>query len=306
MQLTEKKIGDVPPGLIEVTQKARLSKKRLVLLFVSAFLVSAGIVSVHFFETLKERFPKERSVPVEPKVAQVIEKPQLKSEGKDSNLAQREAPEIKPEIKRDEPKKEHTPKPAIQPKRAQKKPKLVLAKPSLQRPVPGDTKTQEETKPKAEQPSRKDEGQDFLLRAYFYEKEGKIKDALAEYKDYFRTTGSKDPKILNKIVALSIIDNDISSALYFAELALKEAPNDLQILLNYGVIKAKLGELDEAEKVFNRILKAEPSNKKALYNLAFLKEKKGEKEEAERLYTVLRNLGDKQAEEALLRIRSYR
>lgn len=290
MNLTNKKVEDVPPGLIEISEKGRLSKKRIFFLFLSAFLISAGILSVYFFENLRQRVEKEKPVAFEVKAPSTPEKPEL-------SLSQPQPIETPKE----EPKKEVSEKPKVTVKKPSQKAKIVPRKVETQEPM-----KQKEPKSTEDSRAEKDQGQDFLLRAHFFEKEGKMKEAIAEYKQYVRITGSQDPRILNKIAALCILDQDLNSALYFAELALRVSPKDPQILLNYGVIKAKLGEYDEAERIFRRILEIDPSNKKALYNLAFLKEKSGNKDEAERLYLLLKNLGDKEAEDAITRIRSYR
>lgn len=146
---------------------------------------------------------------------------------------------------------------------------------------------------------------DYLYRAQDLETKGNYSEAISEYKEYLKVTGKQEPKILNKIATLYLLIGNLTEASHYAEIALQQAPDNLAVLLNYGVIHAKMGNLLKAEECFRKVLSVSPENKIALYNLALLKEKKKEYKEALKLYEKLYQLGDSQAAESIERVRSY-
>ncbi|MEN2986568.1 MAG: tetratricopeptide repeat protein, partial [Thermodesulfovibrionaceae bacterium] len=148
-------------------------------------------------------------------------------------------------------------------------------------------------------------GVDYLYRAQDFEQRGFLSDAINEYKEYINYTGKADTMILNKIAALYLLMSNLKEANHYAELAVKSNQINKEVLINYGVIKAKMGELDKAEESFLKVLSIEPDNKTALFNLALLKEKKGQFKEALNLYERLYQLGDYSVAPLIEKLKSY-
>ena len=275
---------DIPPGLIRILKGEKKSKKSLFLIGASVFAVLLGFTSLFIFnnylkDTSKNPPPiNEQSLPADTKNSQ--------SEIKTESLT---AKDEKPSLAENK-----TPSKTESPKKIDTKPKENLAKISKQE--------------KIEIPITHPDldtfrAVDYLYRAQDFESKGMYKEAVIEYIEYLNITKKKDPKILNKIATLYLFLNNLSEASHYAETALNIAPQNISILINNGVIKAKLKEFTKAEDYFKKALILDPNNKNALYNLALLKEQKGEYEEAMRLYEKLLQLGDPYAMEGIERVK---
>lgn len=274
---------DIPPGLVKIVRKEKISKKSLFLIGASALLIVIGFVTVFIYKQYLN--PELKKSTEQPKIERTNS--QVKIE---ESVAFSEPPNVSslessknPETKlRAYTKAQSSKKQTIQDRKIPKPAEIPLEKFT-----PGTFK-----------------GADCLYRAYDFETRGSYTDAISEYKEYLKVTGKQEPKILNKIATLYLLVGSLTEASHYAELALQQAPYDTSVLINYGVIKAKLGDLSKAEECFRKVLSVNPENKTALYNLALLKEKKKEYEEALKLYEKLYQLGDPQAAEAIERIKA--
>ncbi|MCX7857676.1 MAG: tetratricopeptide repeat protein [Deltaproteobacteria bacterium] len=290
----DKKIKDVPPGLFDLVKRHRRSKMTLIIFVVCGFSVILGLFATRYMKEIgetrfsvpekKEEISGEKVIRVEPEV-RVVEKPPL--------AEKKEGPQIK--------KPEEKTVTKLLAKREISKPMLQTEKKVSEQISPTGKRSED-----VHHSPPSDTGVDYLFRAHYYESKGMIREAIAEYREYLKHIKKEDPKILNKLTALCLMDQDLKGATYFSELAVKNAPSDPGVLLNYGVLKARIGENDTAEEIFKKVLNIDPGNINAMYNLAIIKEKKGEISEAEKIYSTLKDLGDKAAEEALYRIKSQR
>lgn len=296
---------NIPPGLIKIIKAEKSSKKTFFLMVASALIVAIGFVAVFVYtqylvpELGKSTRPIQNSItqvektqieePIQAKVEQIPPKTKsLESEISDQILKTR-LPET-PSKKATKPMEKH------EPLRKEKPLKQTMSEEKLNKPVEIPLEQFDTETVKAA---------DYLYRAQDLEKRGSYSEAISEYKEYLKITGNQEPKILNKIATLYLLMGNLTEASYYAEIALQQSPDNLAVILNYGVIHAKMGNFLKAEECFQRVLSASPENKNALYNLALLKEKKKEYKEALKLYEKLYQLGDPQAAEAITRVRSY-
>lgn len=78
--------------------------------------------------------------------------------------------------------------------------------------------------------------------------------------------------------------NQHAKANKYYDRALLLSPDDILVLLGKGNSLTGLNKLDEAEKVFEKVLKTDPKNQYALAELALVKFKKGETTQAEQIF----------------------
>lgn len=253
---------DIPPGLIRIVKGEKKSKKSLFIIGASVFAVLLGFTSLFIFNNYLKDASKnptpinEQNLPTDIKMESVTVKNESSSFTENKALSKTESPknvDIKPE---------KNPSKVSKQEKIEKNKEIPITSPDLEtfRAV------------------------DYLYRAQDFENKGMHKEAIIEYIEYLKITKKKDPKILNKIATLYLFLNNLSEASHYAETAFNIAPQNIPILINNGVIKAKLKDFTKAEDYFKKALALEPNNKNALYNLALLKEQKGEFEEARRLY----------------------
>ena len=279
---------DIPPGLIRIVRGEKNQKKYLFIIGASVLAVLLGFTSLFIFnsylkDTSKNPTPiSEQNLPTDTKNSQ----PDIKME---SVTVKNESPsftENKASSKTESPKNVSV-ETKKNPTKFSKQEKIIenreipITSPHL------DTFREV----------------DYLYRAQDFENKGMYKEAVIEYIEYLNITKKKDPKILNKIATFYLFLNNLSEASHYAETAFNIAPKNVSILINNGVIKAKLKDFTKAEDYFKSALALEPNNKNALYNLALLKEQKGEFEEARRLYEKLLQLGDPYALEGIERVK---
>lgn len=273
--MISKQKKDIPPGLLRIVKGSKPSKKFFLLLVLSLFLVISGFGAVYFYtqyvtpeikNQLKSKQTVTQSIPQVPVQSQEIEPTK----------------EINKEIKTSEKIKP--------PEKHQKQPNTIKV-------------AQKDVQLASVDTFR---GADYLYRAQDYEQKGMLKDAINEYKEYINYSGKAEAKILNKIATLYLLAGNFKEADNYIEIAIQGNKNNKEMLINYGVIKAKMGELNKAEETFNKVLSLEPENRNALFNLALIKEQKGEYKEALRLYEKLYQLGDLSAASSLERLKAYR
>ncbi|MCS7203429.1 MAG: tetratricopeptide repeat protein [Thermodesulfovibrio sp.] len=270
---------DIPPGLLRIVKRGKPSKKFFLLIGFSVFLLVSGVWIVHLYS---HYFSTE-----------VITKPasSIINTQKDSSLVK---------IKRNE-----------ETEIAQKKETKSQNKGIKSERIEDTQRRYKDINyrfvPKELPFTSVDafKGVDYLYRAQDFEQRGFLSDAINEYKEYINYTGKADTMILNKIAALYLLMSNLREANHYAELAVKSNQINKEVLINYGVIKAKMGELDKAEESFLKVLSIEPDNKTALFNLALLKEKKGQHKEALNLYERLYQLGDYSVAPLIEKLKSY-
>jgi len=86
------------------------------------------------------------------------------------------------------------------------------------------------------------------------ELEGRLKDALAIY-ERAAESGSADEELFQKLINLSLILEDYSTALKYLNNYLLLKPEDTQAQLRVGLIQFKLKNYDDAKRVFENLLK---------------------------------------------------
>ncbi|GEM_PF-1139693 len=300
---------DIPPGLLRVVREKKDIKKTLLMVGFSVFVIITAVAVVYLY---KERIIPEIKPPTN-NITTLPQPPQITSSALTALKTSETQPKPQPETSSIPEKPSIPVSESTQKKNHFKKYKKILTK--KEEPEQPKEKTVTEKREKLRQPVEVPiesfnmetfKGADILYRASDLEARGHLTDAITEYKEYIRLTGKQDSKVLNKIAALYLSIGNLSEASRYAEMALKESPDSIPVILNYGVIKAKMGDFHEAEGCFKKVLLLHPENRTALYNLAFLKEKKKEFDEAMRLYEKLYQLGDPQAAEALQRLKSQR
>ncbi|GAB5045770.1 tetratricopeptide repeat protein [Thermodesulfovibrio sp. TK110] len=291
---------DIPPGLITVVKKEKGSKKSIFLIALSALIVAIGFVLVFLYNQLipeLQKTSKPASQIVTP--ASLPQNQQTQPIYVQNETTQTKTEEIKPsKYSVAEISKKVT-------KSSEKQKTLAQKKPSKQ-PSAEKTSNRLTEIPLEQFNTETVKAADYLYRAQDYEARGNYSDAISEYREYLRITGKQEPKILDKIATLYLLIGDLKEASHYSQLSLNQAPDNIPIIINYGVIQAKIGNLTKAEECFRKVLSMNPENKTALYNLALLKEKKKQYEEALKLYEKLYQLGDPQAAEAIQRVRSQR
>lgn len=268
---------NVPPGLFNLLKNKKKSKK-FIFWILLIFIVCSGFLIGFYMQSLPTR---NKTYVASTKVEPVQQKSTFQ------------------QIK--EPEREQTSQ--IQKSESFQPPKQIesVQRKNVQtKPIPEKNK---ETLPESIESFK---AADNLYRAYDFETRGVYQEAIAEYEEYLKITKKRDPKILNKIATLYLLTGKLPQAAYYAQEANKVAPDDQSILLNFGVINAKLEDFTRAEECFRKILSMNPENRKALYNLALLKEKKGEYEEALKLYEKLYQLGDSSVASAISRLKSLK
>ncbi len=82
-----------------------------------------------------------------------------------------------------------------------------------------------------------------------YELSGKNDEAFAVYQNAFRS-GAVDDDLVQKLINLSLIQDDLRSALSYIRQSLQWKPDDLQNNLRAGLIHFKLGDFSDAEFYF--------------------------------------------------------
>lgn len=297
---------DIPPGLIKVIRAEKGSKKTFFLMGASALIVAIGFVAVFFYNQYLIPELKKSNKPVQQNSIAQIEKTQIEEpiQAKmeqtptQTKSLESEVPDqtLKTKLPETPSKNVIKPKEKHEPLNKEKPLKQTMSEKKLNRPgeIPLEQFNTETVR-----------AVDYLYRAQDLETRGSYSEAISEYKEYLKVTGKQEPKILNKIATLYLLIGNLTEASYYAETALQQTPDNLAVILNYGVIHAKMGNFLKAEECFQRVLSASPENKIALYNLALLKEKKKEYKEALKLYEKLYQLGDPQAAEAITRVRLY-
>lgn len=75
---------------------------------------------------------------------------------------------------------------------------------------------------------------------------------------------------------------DVANALVSYQLALRERPDDLQVLLNMAIACSRSGRPDEAIRLYRRALQLDPQHAAAHYGLAFLLLRRSDAMSAER------------------------
>lgn len=297
---------DIPPGLIATIKTEKTSKKTLLLIGASALIVAIGFIAVFVYNYYLIPELKKSDKPAQQNsIAQIEKTPQTEPVQAKIEQIPTQAKSVEPEVSSQTAKTKLT----------ESSPKNVKNLPEKHEPLNQEKPLKQTTSEKklnkpAEIPLEQFNietvrSADYLYRAQDLETKGNYSEAISEYKEYLKITGKQEPKILNKIATLYLLIGNFSEASHYAEIALKQAPDSLSALLNYGVIHAKMGNLLKAEECFRKVLSFSPENKVALYNLALLKEKKKEYKEALNLYEKLYKLGDPQAAEAIERVRSY-
>ncbi|WP_353686666.1 tetratricopeptide repeat protein [Thermodesulfovibrio sp. 3462-1] len=284
----------IPPGLLTIIRaNEKTPKKPIFLIILSLLIVAIGFVGSFIYNHYIESELKSSNKPVQystlgPNPSQEKKYTQSSTEPASVQVKSMETENINQNLKT-----KHTTKPLKQEKVA----KQTTQKKQSNKPaeIPFEQFNAETVK-----------AVDYLYRAQDFESRGNYSDAISEYREYLRITGKQDPKILDKIATLYLMIGDLREASHYAQLSLNQAPDNVSIIINYGVIQAKMGNLTKAEECFRKVLSMNPDNKTALYNLALLKEKKKQYEEALKLYERLYQLGDPQATEAIQRIRSYK
>jgi tetratricopeptide (TPR) repeat protein len=289
---------DIPPGLVRIVKGQKASKKSIFIIGASLFAVIIGFALVFIYnyylsDNLKKAIQTHKTTPV------IQQKPEMaKAENKTS--------EEPVKTIQAETIKETTNKAEVKPLRKTTKKNVQISK-QFPEAKPNES-IAKINKPEEVSIHSLDtfKGADFLYRAQDFEQKGLLSDAVNEYKEYINYTGKADGKILNKIATLYLLMGNIKDANHYAELAFQQNKNSKEISINYGVIKAKMGELDKAEELFMKVLSIEPENKKALFNLALLKEKKGDYKEAFKLYEKLYQLGDTSVAISLERLKAFK
>lgn len=297
---------DIPPGLIATIRTEKSSKKTLLLMGASALIVAIGFVAVFVYNYYLIPEFKKSNKPVQQNSMAQIEKTQQ------TEPVQAEMQQTSTQVKSGEPEiPEQTTKTKLtEPPTKNVKNPIEKHETSTQEKSLKQTASEKKANKPAEIPLEQFNTEtvkavDYLYRAQDLETKKSYSEAILEYKEYLKVTGKQEPKILNKIATLYLLIGNLTEASHYAEIALQQAPDSLAVLLNYGVIHAKMGNLLKAEECFRKVLSVSPENKIALYNLALLKEKKKEYKEALKLYEKLYQLGDSQAAEAIERVRSY-
>ncbi|WP_353685138.1 tetratricopeptide repeat protein [Thermodesulfovibrio sp. 3907-1M] len=294
---------DIPPGLITAVRKEKGSKKFIVLVALSALIVALGFVSVllynHYLMPELQR-ASQQTLPIATPQASVSQTQPFYAQS-ERPFSDTKPEAVKPSDQSRETKIAEIPKKVTKSKEKQKS----MAKENLQ------SSTKKQSNKSAEIPfeqfnTETVKAADYLYRAQDFEARGNYSDAISEYREYLRITGKQEPKILDKIATLYLMIGDLKEASHYSQLSLNQAPDNVSIIINYGVIQAKTGNLTKAEECFRKVLSMNPENKTALYNLALLKEKKKQYEEALKLYERLYQLGDSQAAEAIQRVRLYK
>lgn len=298
---------DIPPGLLRIVMGKKDIKKNLLFIGFSVFVIITGTITVFLYKEriIPEIKPSNHNIPFTPQLPQptsqrVITLKTPDTQEKTEPVISEKPSEPVQKTQIDKKKSEHSPK---KPATLQK---IIIEKDKEKKSEQPQTKGKPVEVPIEALNMETFKGADILYRASDLEAKGRLSDAIAEYKEYIRLTERHDSKILNKIATLYLSIGNLSEASRYAEQALKESPDNITVILNYGVIKAKMGNFKEAEECFRKILSVHPENTTALYNLAFLKEQNKEYEEAKKLYEKLYQLGDPQASEALQRLKSHR
>lgn len=275
--IMEKSKKEIPPGLIRIVKRNKPSKKFYFLLGISIFFVFSGLGVLYFYSNFFDSKPinivqRKHNVTVPSDKLQDFEQKREAKETSDN---------AKGGVKKEEGFNKET-----EPHKNKE-----IAKTEKQ--ITRHEKERDIPKESLLNVSESFKGVDFLYRAKDFEQRGLFLEAIDEYKKYINFTGIGDGRILNKIVALYVLMGNLKEAEHYSELAIRDAQNNREILINYGVIKAKLGELNKAEEIFTKVLAIEPDNKTVLFNMALVKEKKGEYREAINFYERLYKLGDK-------------
>lgn len=287
----EKPIKEIPPGLVRLVKGVKPSKKFYILLGISSFLVIIGFSAIYFY-----------NVYLEPKSPNIVQLRNYNLQPATQDTVPQAAP-ISPEKPQDTGEKSAKNPSLGNAKVEQRKeekfstekdihPNIALAKTDLKS-INTERRERGSKQDKEVETTGSFKGADFLYRARDFEQKGLFSEAIAEYKQYINFTGAGDGRILNKIATLYLLMGNLKEAEHYSQLAIKDGQNNIEILINYGVIKAKLGEIDKAEEIFIKVLEMKPENKTALFNLAVLKEKKSEYAEALKYYERLYRLGDK-------------
>lgn len=300
---------DIPPGLITVVRKEKGFKKSFFLIGLSAVMIVLGFVSFYLYnyylipETKKSNQPR----------LQISEPSPTLSQNPQTQPIYAQSEQSLQKVKSDETKSSaqlQGTKNAENTKDSKIKSKEIQNPLTKEKPLKSISTDKQERKtieiPLHQFNTDTLQTADYLYRAQDFELKGNCSDAISEYKEYLRVTGKQDPKILDKIATLYLLIGNLKEAFHYSQIALNQAPDNVSIIINYGVIHAKMGNISVAEECFRKVLSMNPENKTALYNLALLKERKKQYEEALKLYEKLYQLGDPQAAEAIQRIRSYK
>lgn len=289
----EKPKRDIPPGLIRIIRGVKPSKKFYFLVIISIFLVLSGLGALYFYAYYLNS-SKTNIFQTKPDTILTSEKPQESSQ---KSEAHKDPSDIKQDQKKDS---------EVSNNRELKRNRSIAKNELKNSKVEKTAEVNDKTKESSTILLESFRGADFLYRAKDFEQKGLFFEAIAEYKQYINHTGIGDGRILNKIATLYLIMGNLKEAEHYSELAIKDAQNNREILINYGVIKAKLGALNKAEESFMKVLSVEPENKTVLFNMALVKEKKGEYSEALIFYERLYGLGESSALFNIERLRSKR
>jgi tetratricopeptide (TPR) repeat protein len=112
------------------------------------------------------------------------------------------------------------------------------------------------------------------------ELEGKLKEAVAVYQAALRG-GANDEELIQKLINLSLINEDYTTALEYLRQYLFLRPDDLQSQMRAGLIYYKMKNYPEAQEIFENILKAQATGQdRILFYLASLHDEQDHYEQA--------------------------
>ncbi len=143
---------------------------------------------------------------------------------------------------------------------------------------------------------------DLLYRANTCEERGDYGCAIKIYEDVLKI----DPgnfRLLNQIAYLYIRLGQPDRAIKYIEKLKELRPDYIPAMINLSVALMMKREYNEAERILLDTLALEPYNRTVLFNIAILYENTGRYEEATEFYRRLISLGDREALEALRRLR---
>jgi tetratricopeptide (TPR) repeat protein len=143
---------------------------------------------------------------------------------------------------------------------------------------------------------------DLLYRANTCEERGDYGCAIKIYEDLLKI----DPgnfRLLNQIAYLYIRLGQPDRAIKYIEKLKELRPDYIPAMINLSVALMMKSEYDKAERILLETLALEPYNRTVLFNIAILYENTGRYEEATEFYRRLISLGDREALEALRRLR---
>jgi len=101
---------------------------------------------------------------------------------------------------------------------------------------------------------------------------------------FFEKTGEEanySKRAKNQLAFILLNKGDYKKAYEILKNEVKENPDDVDVLLNYGASLIGLGRYEDAEKVYKKILRINPENYRAYHDLSVIYTKKGDYQKAE-------------------------